>query len=304
MLGNNKRTSEFERNEVLEQVLEQAKNIIFEDTNGYYKKQQDPLIVYIVGCPRSGTTLLHQVLCNTGGFAYPSNIASRFYTNTYLGGIITRLLTDKEFDFKKETLIEDSIDYYSDIGKTKGPISPNAFWYFWREYLEFSDNIIDLDKSDVKGFITGLHNMSMAFDYKPVVLKGAIANFSLNELKKITRNFFFVYSKRNFKDNAESIMNARKRQYGNEKIWWSFPLKDMKSIQKLNPSEQVECQVMQINNEVESFLERISSDRKVTIAHEEFCMYPLESIEKITEKIRLLTGKEVGVYNGPIKFKK
>ena len=48
--------------------------------------------IYILGCPRSGTTFVHQLLINSFEVAYPSNFLSRFYYAPYIGAKIQYLL--------------------------------------------------------------------------------------------------------------------------------------------------------------------------------------------------------------------
>ena len=49
-------------------------------------------VVFVVGVPRSGTTLTYQVLAATGAFAYPSNVVARFWRRPGHGVRVQRLL--------------------------------------------------------------------------------------------------------------------------------------------------------------------------------------------------------------------
>src|SRR2546422_969456 len=55
-------------------------------------------IVFVVGVPRSGTTLLAQALAATGGFGYPDNFIARFWMAPFVGAKIEQALRIKETD--------------------------------------------------------------------------------------------------------------------------------------------------------------------------------------------------------------
>ena len=57
----------------------------------------DKPILFIVGCPRGGTTLLYQYLSYSGLFTYPTNFLSRFYFAPVLGARLQQMLFDVDF---------------------------------------------------------------------------------------------------------------------------------------------------------------------------------------------------------------
>ncbi len=65
------------------------------------RKNQYP-IGFIVGNPRSGTTLFLQWLSSLGCFAYPTNILARFSYAPYIGALTQRMLFEKQFDHFNE----------------------------------------------------------------------------------------------------------------------------------------------------------------------------------------------------------
>ena len=104
-----------------------------------FKSPKYPL-VFIVGCGRSGTTLMMQWLANSSLFAYPSNLISRFYEAPYLGAKIQQLLLDPAYNFNDEICdFSVDFDFNSKLGKTRGALAPNEFWYFWRRFFNFGE---------------------------------------------------------------------------------------------------------------------------------------------------------------------
>src|SRR4030095_4024262 len=81
-----------------------------------------------------------QWLANTGVVSYPTNILSRFFGAPVIGAQIQCLLTKPPYNFRNELLdFNSAIPFESEVGKTRGALSPNEFWYFWRRFLPFGE---------------------------------------------------------------------------------------------------------------------------------------------------------------------
>lgn len=55
--------------------------------------------IFIVGSPRSGTTILSQWIASLGTHSYGSNFLTRFAYSPYIGALIQKMLFDKDYDF-------------------------------------------------------------------------------------------------------------------------------------------------------------------------------------------------------------
>jgi hypothetical protein len=120
-----------------------------------------PTVVKI-GLPRVGGTLLTQWAASFDRFYLPSNFLSRFYAVPCTGALIEELLRNPAYDYKDEfSDINRQIQFSSDIGKTKGILSPHEFWYFWRHRLFLPDIPTTheefVEKSDFNAFNRSLH---------------------------------------------------------------------------------------------------------------------------------------------------
>ena len=136
------RSDKFKRNENLENLIKE----LYELLNPIEQKRIEGLnqiklpLILINGVARSGTTLLMQWFANTGYFSYPTNLLSRFYGSPYIGAKIQQLLFDFKYNYNNELYDHSKmIEYESDLGKTKGPMAPNEFWYFWRRFFKFGN---------------------------------------------------------------------------------------------------------------------------------------------------------------------
>lgn len=278
-----KREKAFQRNEQLEKLLKEINtDLDIAEKKLICKNYKKYPIILIMGAPRSGTTLTMQWLANTGQFAYPTNLMSRFYQVPIIGAKIQKLLLDPSYNFRDEIIdFPKEISYISQNGKTKGALAPNEFWYFWRRFFPFEkleeDYLTDkeLDKIfDKEGFIAELMGIANVFE-KPLVLKGMIANYNIGFLSKILEQVIFVYLKREQNTNVESLLEARKRQLGDIGCWYSFRIPEKKELLKIkNPVAQVEKQIYYINKAIGSTLDCIAPERKLEINYEEFCKDP------------------------------
>ena len=130
------RQSGFRRNDGLESLLTEINDLLHaaeNQTMARFSRPSKP-VLFVIGAPRSGTTMMMQWLARTDAFAYPTNLSSRFYAAPYLGSLISQLLLNPRFQHRDEfqELSPRVQEVASALGKTSGIHEPNEFWYFWR----------------------------------------------------------------------------------------------------------------------------------------------------------------------------
>lgn len=136
--------------------------------------------LFIVGLPRSGTTVLYQMLLTGFRFAYFSNLANVFYGYPLLILIL----------FKRKHLSYRNTQYKSNYGYVSGIFAPSesgSIFRYWSE-LEFGDGVVHV----VKGV--------MRFMRAPLIFKNLNATFHIKEIEKLFPNAIFVYVERDLKD--------------------------------------------------------------------------------------------------------
>ena len=307
---NGVRTEKFKRNAGLEALLDELSVLLSPAENKILKHYASPQypVILIVGAPRSGTTLMLQWLAQTGKFAYPTNLLSRFYAAPYIGVKIQLLLTDPTYRFRDEFIdFSKTFSFDSDLGKTRGILAPNEFWYFWRRFFPYGE-IQHLDeqgltKVDAVTFLAELAAIESALG-KPLALKGMIINWNIPYVENIFNKVLFVYLKRHPFYNMQSLLAARNAYWGDPSVWYSFKPMEYTELKDLGPHEQVAGQIFFTNRAIEKGLAQISADRLLAVDYEMFCASPEAVFSRLADTMALQNFQIDRNYSGPKQFRK
>ena len=307
--SDSERQASFRRNEELEQMLallnrslEPAEELLTGQLLGDAKTHP---IVFIMGPLRSGTTLLTQWLAATGVVACPTNLLSRFYRAPAVGAMIQLLLTDSRYNFRNEILdFNAPLDFQSENGKTRGALAPNEFWYFWRRFLPageldwWSDEQL-FEAVDTESLTRELYAVSQVLQ-KPFALKGMILNYNIPFLDSLFDRALFIQTYRDPVANVASVLDARKRQYGDEDTWYSFRIPEYPELAGLDALHQCAGQVAYINGAVSRGLSQVDESRKLLVEYERFCERPAAVYEELLSKLAL--SPRDYPYRGAVRF--
>jgi len=301
-----KRLKNHRRNEKLEEVLKEVNSLlgpVESEVTASFERNKYP-VVLIAGCARSGTTLLLQWLAGSGAFCYPTNILSRFYGAPYIGARIQLMLT--KYDFNKEIFdFQEEAPFSSNLGKTRGALAPNEFWYFWRRFFHYGDiqflNDEDLRSVDSQRFVSELAAIEAVFD-KPLAMKAMIVNWNIPFVSRILDKALIIFMKRQPFYNIQSLLEARIKFYGDIRTWYSFKPPEYPDLKDRDPFEQAAGQVYHTNRAVEEAIKGIEDSRRLEISYEEFCMDPEHVFSRIAGKLSQQGYTTEMLYRGPKQF--
>ncbi len=278
-------------------------NILFDINNNLYPSHQKKLseinnlidypIIHIIGAPRSGTTLLNQFLISSLDIGYINNLIATFWKVPIYGIKLSRKLLDP-----KES------NYNSTFGRTKDITEPHEFGYFWNYWLKYTD-FLERDKSheskiDWENLKLILNSMANVFD-KPMIFKSFLLGFHAQKIFEIMPKTIFIFIKRDFYDNANSILKFRKKVFDSEDIWVSIMPKGYEYLKKLNKYEQITSQIKLINDSYDKQMEGIDNINKIEISYEEFCKNPYKLSEEINNKIKEISNIDINIKNNNTK---
>ncbi|GEM_PF-260378 len=269
------RSTGYARNAGLEVVLGRLTDALGPSAAAAAARYTEPRhpVILIVGPPRSGSTFLLQRLAATGSFGYPSNLVSRFHSAPFVGALAHRLLLDPELDHRGEMSrglsgeiprqTEDTAggpDGLSTLGKTTGPANVNEFWYAWRAHLPStaSDDMTldELNRIDHAGLRAMAAGLEAGFE-RPVAMKALILSFHAELLAEMFPTAVFLRLDRDPAETVDSILAARRVHNEDPSAWWSLRPRDIESLQRLPPVDQVAHQVTAIEDALDRAMPRL-----------------------------------------------
>jgi hypothetical protein len=273
------RTAQFERNSALEALLGDLRRWLLPSHEGLLQEIEpsDAPMVFVIGAPRSGTTLMVQWLAASGCFSYPSNLISRFFGAPTVGALMHKLLCDPEFQHGEELrALQASGGFQSDLGKTSGPAAPHEFWYFWRRFLPTVDiePLGDrLDAADFDGLRAELRAMATLLG-RPFCCKGMMIQYDLPAFARAVPEARFLFVHRRVDANAASLLRARRRFFGDEGEWYSAKPPGHEDLLQLSPEEQVREQVERTNDAIRAGSSELDPSRWTEVSLEAFLAGP------------------------------
>ncbi len=227
--------------------------------------------IFIIGPPRSGSTLLYQLLTHRYKFAYlqnqmkPHNYSIAWFTRKH---------------------IDPSEKYYSDFksehGQTAKPNGPHEGGYFWRRFYprRIHDYVFEHNLSPQEDFeiINTLKFLSHHFQ-APFLSKNMEAGVRLRSIQQLFPKAVYVLVKRDPRAVASSLLNVRLDIYGSKETWWSIRPKEYEELSKLPYYEQLAYQVAYIYKV--NFEDIQDAGRLITVQYEDLCENPLATLEAL-----------------------
>ncbi len=272
------RTSSFQRNDRLAALLD-GLNTSISGTRLPIDEMPSLPPLFLLGTARSGGTYCMQWLAASGAFSYPSNLIARFWQSPFVGAICQQMLTDPDYDFRGEfsdVKFHDP-EQSSELGKTRGLLSPNEFWYFWRSIFPGDGDIgVDLSAAtdeQFEEFDRKLREFS-AIRSKPVATKGTILSHQLSHFAAKLPNALFLHLDRDPADTAWSLLRSRERMYGTQDTWYSFTTPNRDELSDLPPAQQVMGQVKAIRADLQAQLSALPQDRWISFDYAALCDDP------------------------------
>lgn len=231
--------------------------------------------IFIIGAPRSGTTIIYQALTNRFKLSYVDNIIHCFYKFPLLGFKLSKkFYPDKAHN-----------TYKSDLGRTYkySMHAPSECGKFWSNWL-YSNKLNEI--------IGSLEN--------PFIAKNTTLSLRLNDIKKQWPNARIIYVKRDPKFTAQSILKARQKQFGDQNEWFSVKTENYESLKSKSPVEQVVHQIheieLKINNDKKLFID----ENWFEIQYEDFC----KNSDKTLQEVQSFLGSKITVRDSfePLKI--
>ncbi|WP_417326347.1 sulfotransferase [Halarcobacter sp.] len=236
--------------------------------------------VFIIGAPRTGSTILYQTLTNQLDVLYIDNLVCKFYRNSFFGF----WLSNKLFEKKAHNCFKSNHGDTSECG-LHAPSECGGFWYRWlptdRHFIDY-DDITDKMIEQIRQEITTIINY---FD-KPLIFNNNNAGLRIRLLQKCFPNAKYIVADREPLFVAQSLLKARKIFYHSYDTWWSIMPKNYNDIIKEPYYKQVVLQHYLINKQIYADLnELVGKSFHLTILYKKFTADKKETIKNIVNLI-------------------
>jgi len=245
-----------------------------EQSHSVYGKPEE--FFFVVGAPRSGTTLLTQMLAYCYDMGYITNIAARFYMAPVIGCKVSEhILGDPH----------ECIQFWSRYANTMNPGDIHEFCWFWRNLFLMDDpGAIPDGLSTVSFNATRRHLLSLSEHFrKPIVMKGVYPAYVRSQIDVMLHsNTVWVNIERDPLDCCCSIERAMHNK-GVDWFGWYPPQRIYDRLKDLSLRERIAGQVAYFR----SFYQEISD---FTISYHDLTKSPLDtlSLVNVGEMLRSL----------------
>lgn len=241
--------------------------------------------VFILGVPRSGTTIFYQILTSWFDVSYVNNFVNLVRPNIFFGFQLSNWV----FKSKPHN------SFQSNFGKTNledlnAPSEAGQIWYKW-----LPDGEIILDSTNVKPhaqveFKKTINALINRFD-KPIIIKNLYFTLRIKLLNSLFPNAKYIVVKREPFYIAQSILLARKKKNIAENENWSATPPQIDSIEINNVYERIAAQIFLMDELIQKDLADVRPENVRIIEYEK-----LDKIEPILEDLKSFMGVAVRKY--------
>ena len=242
--------------------------------------------IWILGLPRSGTTLLSQILFNCLDVACTNSLMARFWQAPIVGCALSHaVLGDEKSD-----------DYTSHYARTNDVRSPHEFSYFWRRALRI-DDLATYNPAAQAGSIDWARLRSELLNMNQIMDKGFVfkvlefAGYHLERFARMLPKSLFVYVERDPCDVAASLACARVAQCGNLEEWWSSYPPEYAELVGLPPEEQIAGQVFYLRRMYDRGFRCLPEGRLVCVSYTDLCKAPQAFLDVVLERLSVLSDE-------------
>lgn len=228
--------------------------------------------LFVFGAPRSGTTLLHQVLAAHLDVTYIHNLAARFYKAPCTGLRLGAALVPPRL----------TSDFTSRYGRTANAAGPHEFGYFWTHWLRLRElrepSEAERDAVDWAGLRRTIVNMAAVFD-RPVLFKPLMVGWYQRHLHRALPRSLFLWIQRDPLQTAISIFEMRREMLGDAGKWMS--LIPAGADPTRSAEEQVAAQLAGIERAFAAEFEQLPAASRLKVSYERLCTDPAAVVDDV-----------------------
>jgi hypothetical protein len=238
-------------------------------------------VILIAGLPRSGTTLVMQLLIACFDIGYVSNLMARFWRAPYIGAMLFQ-------ELRRRKALQ-TPNFASELGATYGYEGPHEFGSFWQRWFPYNEthqtSPEDLESIDFKLFRRELAAVESVFD-APLAFKNPIGfNLNMDILADTLPTAVFIICHRQPVYIAQSLLLSRLKHYGQKDAWFSVKPKEYAWLKELPYPEQIAAQIYYTERRITESLALIPSHQCLRIEYEDLCKDPMREMGRFRKLV-------------------
>jgi len=231
--------------------------------------------IFVVGPPRTGSTLLYQLLVHRFDVGYLSNRHCRLYGAPSL--------------VERRRHPHPTVEFTSRYGRTRGPDAPSECGEYWYRFFRRSPQYVPLEEMPerqlrrLRASARGLGNAAG----RPLVFKNLICALRLEPIAAALPEAVFVHIKRELEPTAVSLLAGRRALFGDYAHWWSSEPPEIDRFRALPAHEQVVEQIRSIDRLIDHGRAKIGEKRFCELSYERLC----EDVEAALQAVAALAER-------------
>ena len=220
--------------------------------------------IFVIGAPRTGSTLLYQFMIQQLHVSYISNLMGLVPNRMTLMARLARRPMARPRELRE-----------SDYGFVPGIFSPSEAGAIFRRW--FGDALPAARHTQVRNTFALLAEIADA----PVLTKNLMNSLRLPGIRQVLPEARFIHVRRDPLFAAQSIWLARRRHFGNDREWFSVEPPGHEAVRAKSPAFQVMWQVREIEAGIARFIAECSPSA-IEIDYEDLCRNPSAAMQSIS----------------------
>jgi LPS sulfotransferase NodH len=257
----------------------------------YADVPEDYPTLHVIGVPRSGTTLLSQLISSHLDVGYINHLIAAFWRAPIYGIRLSRKVLPPRMPST----------FQSDFGRTAHIYEPHEFGYFWSQLLGYQEMLqqdAKFEESiDWNRVALVLKNMTHAFE-RPIVFKSFLLGWHIARIQQVLPKTCFVRVRRDPLQSAISLLKMREQFLGSAEKWASFKPAEYSWLKGEPYWKQIAGQVYYLDQALSEQIRQAGGRNVLEVTYEELCREPRQVLNQVRDLLEQ-HGVTVGLTSEP-----
>lgn len=230
--------------------------------------------IWIIGSPRSGTTLMYQLTCSyLMGYYLTNRVANRYRISLITRAIERRLYAKSPIP----------TSFRSKFGNTKNENDPHEGGQFFYQFFpkeqpySTSKDLTNKQKEDIQTLIRAI---TTPFDL--FISKNTFHSLRIKALSDLFPKSIFIWVRRETAATVYSILKARNKLQVSDKEWWGITPPGWETAQTQSVIDQTIWQVKETERIIERDLRNVHA-QCAEVNYKQICEAPHSVLKSISD---------------------